>query len=382
MKSSLLNRFAPIFLSVLALCQPAMAAAPAAKPQPWKTATPEAVGMNSARLDALAQDIRGGKYADIHGLLVVRHGKLAFEQYFTGDDDRRGQQLGKVKFDANTLHDLRSITKSVTSILFGIALADKRLMGVDTVAMDYFSEDADLRTPERTQIRLRDLLSMTSGLQWDEDTFPYGNALNSETAMDNAPDPFRYVWSQPMASAPGTTFRYSGGDTMLLASVIERATGMRLDQYANWVLFGELGITQFEWLKSPGGMPIAASGLRLLPRDIAKVGQLYLDHGRWNGKQIVPEAWVKESLTVQANVSPRPFGLQNYGYQWWLGTARVGDTGVPFVSGVGYGGQRLLIVPSMDLVAVLTTGNYRNPKQGDIAFEILLDRVLPAVTGK
>ena len=166
---------------------------------------------------------------------------------------------------------------------------------------------------------------------------------------------------------------------MLLAGIIEQTVGMELETYAEKVLFGPLGIRQYEWLTYDNGVPIAASGLCLLPRDMAKIGLLYLNHGRWRGAQLIPESWVRDSLSAQAKISDRPFGFQRYGYQWWLGTARVLDNSVPWAAAVGWGGQRILIVPSMDLVAVLTAGLYQDPQQTDITFEILLDRILPAV---
>ena len=141
---------------------------------------------------------------------------------------------------------------------------------------------------------------------------------------------------------------------------------------------GALGIERYEWLTYANGTPIAASGLRLLPRDLAKIGLLYLNEGEWGGVQVVPEEWVRSSLSPHAVISERPFGFQRYGYQWWLGTARVGQDSVPWSAAVGYGGQRILIVPSMDLVAVVTAGLYRDRRQTDITFEILLDRILPA----
>jgi CubicO group peptidase (beta-lactamase class C family) len=165
---------------------------------------------------------------------------------------------------------------------------------------------------------------------------------------------------------------------MLLAGIIERRVGKRLDLYAEQTLFRGLGIERYEWLAYPNGVPIAASGLRLLPRDMAKIGLLYLNHGRWRGVQVVPEAWVRASLSPQTVISNRPFGFQRYGYQWWLGTARVGDRSVPWACAVGWGGQRILIVPSMDMVVVVTTGLCGDPRQTGITFEIMLDRVLPA----
>jgi CubicO group peptidase (beta-lactamase class C family) len=335
-------------------------------------------GVDSAAIAKLTADIRAGKYSNIHSLLVLRSGKVVAEEYFQGEDERRGQPLGPVRFDASTLHDLRSVTKSVTSALFGIAVASGAIPDIEAPALSYFPEYKDLQTADRLRIRLRHVLSMSSGLEWDEDSRPYGDPQNSETAMDAAGDRVRFVLSRPIAAPPGERFRYSGGDTLLLAAVIERATKMRLDQYAEKVLFRPLGIDRYDWIKYPDGTPIAASGLRLLPRDMAKFGVLYLNRGQWQGVQVVPEAWVKASTSPQTKVSDRPFGFQNYGYQWWLGTVR-DDAHTPWIMAVGYGGQRIMLIPSLDLVMVLTAGMYRNRAQTDITFEILLDGVLPAV---
>jgi len=342
----------------------------------WVTVAPSSVGLHAPRLESLTRDIRAGKYSNIHSLLVVRHGKLAVEQYFVGNDERRGEPIGKIRFDARTLHDVRSVSKSVTSALAGIALTPADL---DKPVLEELPQYRDLQTPQRMAIRVRDLLSMTSGLEWDEFRHPYGNPLNSESAMDRASDRPRFVLQQHIIAERGTQFQYSGGDTTVIAKILEQRTGMPLDEYAKRMLFGPLGIVRFEWLKYEDGVPIAASGLRLLPRDMAKLGQLYLNQGRWQDAQVIPEAWVRDSLSPHATISDRAFGFQRYGYQWWLGTARVGNENVPWASAVGYGGQRILIVPSMDLVIVLTAGLYGDARQTDITFEIMLDRVLPAV---
>jgi CubicO group peptidase (beta-lactamase class C family) len=352
----------------------------AASSPDWPIAPPDAVGLDGQRLVALSRDIRSGKYSNIHALLMVRRGKLAFEEYFAGADEIRGRPIGIVRFDANTLHDVRSVTKSVSSMLLGVALARDAGMGLDTPVLDFFPEYADLRTPQRLPLRLRHLLSMSAGLKWDEHTQPYGSLLNSETAMDEASDRYRFVLEQPIVAEPGRRFEYSGGNAVVLAAIIERSTKVRADDYARRVLFGPLGITRYEWLKYPDGTPIAASGLRLLPRDMAKLGLLCLNHGRWNEKQVVPEAWLRDSISPHITVSDQPHGLQSYGYQWWRGSARVGEASVPWIAAVGYGGQRILIVPSMDLVVVLTAGLYGNPREFDIAFDILLNRILPAVS--
>ena len=351
--------------------------APAGRDQLEKVSA-ESVGIDAAAIAKLTEDIRAGKHSNIHSLLVLRSGKLAVEEYFQGEDERRGQPLGTVRFDAATLHDLRSVSKSVTSALFGIAIASGEISDIEAPVLSYFPEYRALQTADRMRIRLRHVLSMSSGLEWDEDSRPYGDPQNSETAMDAADDRAQFVLSRPISAPPGERFRYSGGDTLLLAAVIERATKMRLDKYAEKVLFRPLGVERYDWIRYPDGTPIAASGLRLLPRDMAKFGVLYLNRGQWQGVQIVPEAWVKASMTAQTKVADRPFGFQNYGYQWWLGTAR-DEAHTPWIMAVGYGGQRIMLIPSLDLVMVLTAGMYRNRAQTDITFEVLLDGVLPAV---
>ncbi|HYD12447.1 MAG TPA: serine hydrolase [Allosphingosinicella sp.] len=329
-------------------------------------------------LAALARDIRAGRYSNIHSVVVMRHGRIAWEQYFSGPDERRGTAAGNVVFGPNVLHDCRSVTKSIVSILFGIAVAEGRIPNLDAPVLDHFPEFADLRTPERLAIRVRHVLAMSSGFEWNESSRPYGDPANSETAMDAAPNRLRYILERPIAAAPGQRWTYNGGNTQLLVSIIERVTGMDVERYAERTLFRPLGIRRHEWLRYPDGKAIAASGLRLLPRDMARIGQLYLQRGRWNGRQIVPESWVSASLSPQVRIADRPLGLQRYGYQWYLGTARLGERNLPYSAAIGYGGQRIVVMPEMDMVMVLTAGLYRDPRQSDIAFEILLDRVLPA----
>jgi CubicO group peptidase (beta-lactamase class C family) len=144
-----------------------VATAPVAARDELPTASAASVGIDGAAIAKLTEDIHAGKYRNIHSLLVVRSGKLVAEAYFQGEDERRGRPLGAVRFDANTLHDLRSVTKSVTSALFGIAMAAGAIRDIDAPVLSYFPEYKDLQTPERLRIRLRDVLSMTSGLQWD-----------------------------------------------------------------------------------------------------------------------------------------------------------------------------------------------------------------------
>jgi CubicO group peptidase (beta-lactamase class C family) len=202
----------------------------------WETASPISVGFDQALLQTLVQKIREGEFENIHSLLVIRGGKLVVEEYFWGEDERRGEPLGIVSFGPSKLHDLRSVTKSMISALFGIALGNKPNRSIDDSVLSYFPEYKDLQTPDRLAIRLRDLLSMTAGWEWNED-LPYRDPLNSETQMDAAADRYRFILERPIVAKPGQQFTYNGGCTALLAAVIERWTKMPLDKYAEQTLF-------------------------------------------------------------------------------------------------------------------------------------------------
>jgi CubicO group peptidase (beta-lactamase class C family) len=309
---------------------------------------------------------------NVHAVLVVRGGKLVFEHYFAGDDERWGRWLGTVAFGPETIHDLRSVTKTVTALLVGAAIGRGFLAGVEEPVLKFFPEHADLRTPERDRIRLRHLLTMTMGIAWDEER-PYTDPTNSEIQMSRAQDPLRYVLEQAVIAPPGEQYRYNGGATALLAAVVQRATGQPLEEFARTALFQPLGITQVEWIRLRDGNPAAASGLRLRPRDLAKIGQMLLAGGVWEGHRVLSAEWVRELAT------PRVAGseLYFYGYQVWLGRSFAGGAEITWFAGVGLGGQRLFVVPDLDLVVVVNSGMYASALQRTVPLEIL-NRVIEA----
>jgi CubicO group peptidase (beta-lactamase class C family) len=347
---------------------------PTARDDGWTVATPEAVGLDANVLCAMVDRLRNWPDANVHGVVVARSGELVFERYFTGADEIWGRPQGEVKFDAETRHDLRSISKSLTSLLVGLAIQRGKIPGVDEPVMKFFPEHADLDTPERRRITLRHLLTMSMGVAWDE-TIPYSNPANSEIRMIMAADGERFALEQPIVAPPGRVYNYSGGATALLAAVVRKTTGQPLDQFAREALLAPLAITDFEWLGIPGKPPAAASGARMRPRDMLKLGQVVLGKGQWNGREIVPAAWIAESTSAHINGA----GLYFYGYQWWLGRSLVDRREVKWVAGFGWGGQRLFIVPEFDLVVATTAGMYRNPQQGTVIGELLNQYVLRAV---
>jgi CubicO group peptidase (beta-lactamase class C family) len=367
-----------LLLPCVALAQEAPCGPPAAMNDGWEVAPPDAVGFIPATLCGIGPRLTAWSEADIHSVLVIRHGTLVYEHYFAGEDQRYGQSLGVVKFNAETNHDLRSITKSVTALILGIEIGKGRIAGVDLPVLAAFPEYADLRPPEKDKITLRHLLAMSQGLAWDEDR-PYSDPRNSEIQMDEAPDPVRYALAQPVQEPAGTVYNYSGGSATIIAALLHKVTGQTLDSLARNELFEPLGITDFEWIRFPSGEPVAASGLRMRPRDLAKIGQLVLNHGVWKGAQVVPADWVGAATSPQINGQ----GIYFYGYQFWLGRSFVLGRGeVDWAAGWGYGGQRLFIVPALDIVVLVHAGRYDSSQQSAGPMMVLNRYVLPATEGR
>jgi CubicO group peptidase (beta-lactamase class C family) len=320
---------------------------------------PPACAAENAALEALRGRIQRGEIPNVHSVLVSQDGHMIAEWYFSGTDEQRGIPLGTISFGPDTVQDIRSASKSIVSLLAGIAVAQGAIANLDAPVLDYFPEYKDLQTAARRKIRLKDLLSMTSGLHWDESTYPYTDARNSETAMDLAADRFHHILSQPIDAPPGTRWTYSGGDVALIAEVIARATKTPIEAFARENLFKPLGITSWEWTKDQKGIPIAASGLRMRPRDMMKIGRLMLDHGRYNGRQIVPASWIEAAVAPSATIDKDDPCPTKYGYFWWVWS----DCKPSFYGAIGNGGQRIWLVPSKKLVIVVTAGLYNSDKQ-------------------
>jgi CubicO group peptidase (beta-lactamase class C family) len=262
----------------------------------------------------------------------------------------------------------------VTSALLGIAIARGEIAGADAPAAPFFEGyRVHGDDPRFAALRLSDLLTMRSGIRWDEHTLPYTNPANSCAAMEASKDWVQFVLDQPMAEDPGKRFVYSSGVTELLAQVLKKATGRHADDYAAEHLFAPLGIRSFHWKRTPTGHPDTEGGLYLEPRDLAKIGYLYMKDGVWNGTRLLPEGWAAISTTPALVVDPAK-GLE-YGYQWWVLSPKGARPQV--FAADGYGGQYLLVAPSLDLIAVFTGWNIWDKPELDMAYA--LDGVLRAV---
>lgn len=347
----------------------------------WNVIEPTEAGFASDLEERLEIARQTGILPNLHSVVAVRSGQIFLERYFAGSDAALARPLGIVRFGPDTLHDIRSATKSIVGLLYGIALATNSVPGPGAKLLEQFPEYPELAGDTgRQALTVEHALTMTLGTQWDELTIPYSDPRNSEIAMERAPDRYRYILERPVAEPPGVRWSYNGGATALLARLIEKGTGRSLQDFAREVLFGPLEITRTQWQCGSDGKALAASGLRMLPRDLARIGAAVLGGGLWNGRQVIPAAWIKQCFMPAV---PMPDG-RRYGYQWYLGATPVGQGASDVrweetVSAIGNGGQRLFLLPRLNLVVAITAGNYDAADQSRPPTVVLRDVILPAI---
>jgi len=245
--------------------------------------------------------------------------------------------------------------------------------------LSFYPEHYDLNDPQKGEITLQHMLTMSSGIPWDE-SVPYDDPRNSLNQQFYSEDPVRYLLEQPLTAPPGTTFIYNSGTTNVLGDIVRVTSGQTLVEFAEQHLFAPLGITSYDWIGFPLAphIAVASSTLYMRPRDMAKIGQLYLQGGEWNGHQIVSQEWVKEStgesVQIQSSQSPIPGLINGYGYQWWRGTFANGGVDTYFAA--GWGGQFTFVLPDLDMVVVLTGGQFEGDYQG--FYDLINDHILVA----
>ena len=347
----------------------------AARASAWQTASPQDAGFVpdlAARLDA---GVRAGLLDGLHAVVVSRDDRLVLERYYPGADESLGVPLGRVTFGSTTLHDIRSVTKSIVGLLYGIALDRKLVPPPQAPLLEHFPEYPDLAAdPARATLTVGNALTMTLGFAWNESR-SYADPENSERAMEDAPDRDRYILSRPIVAAPGTKWIYCGGAVALLAALIARGSGMTLQDFARQALFEPLGITAVAWHAGRDGVAMAASGLRLRPRDLLRIGTLVLANGAWQGRQVVPRAWLDASFRPAIATA---FAGIAYGRLWYLGEAAAPGRDGPhrWMAGFGNGGQRLWLMPDAGLAVAILCGNYNRPDQAVTPLRVWKEIVL------
>jgi CubicO group peptidase (beta-lactamase class C family) len=348
----------------------------------WETASLQSVGMERGRLRDLLELIDGTEDHLIHSLLIARSQKLVFEKYWPGTD-LNAANLDPVPrfFDGETLHYVASVSKSISSALAGIALDRGLIDSVDELVFDFFPEHQDLRIGPASEVTLRHLLSFTSGFHWNEFVYGFDDPRDSHNMMFSSDNPIRHLLERPMDTPPGAEFHYNSGDTNLLGEVVRReSSSATLIDFAVEHLFGPLGIEEFGWVRF-GYAPevtFASGGASLRPRDMAKLGALYLGGGVWNGIRVISEEWVTESTTMAIPLVGNYMTLHGYGYNWWLGRFQFRGTPVEYFRAAGWGGQDVFVIPDLEIVIVFTAGGYYDPRPLSVN-TLIQDYILRAV---
>ena len=310
----------------------------------WRTAAPEEQNMDGGMIARVLEIIEEENLA-FHSLLIIRNGYLVSETYFHGYTEQRK-------------HDLYSVTKSFVATLVGIAIDQGHIAGVDARMLDFFPDLAyENLDPQKEAMTLEDVLTMRTGLDWEEvdPTF---------TALYRSPDWVQHLFDLPMAAAPGSSFLYCSGCSHLLSAAVGQATGVPVRDFADEFLLHPLGITKANWETDMQNIPIGGWGLSITPRDMAKLGYLYLHEGMWDGRRIVSAEWVRAATRRQTEAGP----VLDYGYQWWTYAY------LNAYAALGMYGQTVFVIPEKDLIIVTTAGMEGH----DRIFQLIENYLAPA----
>jgi CubicO group peptidase (beta-lactamase class C family) len=357
----------------------------------WTKAAPASLGLDEKILAALDSDLASGKYSLVDSFAVFRCGTDVFERTYSHDYGKiyakEAKTVGPLNahltgpynyfdptwhpyYHGTDLHSMQSVSKTVSSVITGIAITRGDFKAsLDTPLLKYFDMAKVKNVDDRKRrITLRHVLTMTTGLDWNEEV-AYDDPRNDSSLMEAADDWVQYVIDRPMAKEPGTVFNYSSGMSELLAHIFQMETGQDIEKYGEKYLFAPLGMDHY-WKRTPLGLPDTEGGLFLRTTDLAKIGYLYLHDGMWDGQQIVSKDWVKQSLAPFIDAEEG----YKYGFQWWL-LPRTDRQGFIWMAR-GFGGQRLMVFPEEDFIAVFTGWEILKDEAGD---RELVNRILPAL---
>ena len=279
------------------------------------------------------------QYGRINSYIIIKDKHLICEEYFYG-------------YKRNMIFPVESTTKSITSLIFGIAIDKELIKSIETPVFNYFPEYNSLKSTEKQKITLKHVLTMSAGFKEDMDKILHSDDRNY------------YCLSRILYHNPGETFSYDGGSTQLLAGIIKNTTGKHIDKFGEDYLFNDLEITNYNWeIYKQNGYPLTGGSLEMRPIDMAKIGLLVLNKGKWNSKQIISEKWIKESTYpwIKTNVDN-----DSYGYQWWISSINSGDKDYQLIWANGWGSQFIFILPELDMIIVTTGSNHQYGSSWDI----------------
>jgi len=306
-------------------------------------ASAESVGIDKNDLEILTQRILNDHSVYLRSLILIKNGYLIYEGLFHGaqQDDR---------------HTIYSVSKTFTSALIGIAIDKGYIKTVDQAMLPFFPEYRKMiKDPLKKSIKIHHLLSLSSGIDWDESTYSYEDRRNIHVQMEMTTDWIRFILQRPMKNKPGDLWLYNTGNVQLLSALIKKATGLYLHEFAEKHLFGPLEIENYYWNTDPSGYTCAGGsdgGLRLKTRDVAKLGCLYTNKGMWEGKRILSEAWIEKSTCGYITIGRD----RQYGYLWFVGIDKTYEQPYKFFYHTGSGGHLLMVYPELNLVVAINSG--------------------------
>ena len=343
------------------------------------------VGLDSQLILNAVGRIKHGKYKEVHSMLIYKDEKLVFEEYYPGFQfqwDGPGYHGEYVQWDRDRMHSAMSCSKSFTSACVGIAVEKGFIEDVHQSIFDYLPDHQHLNTAGKDAITIEHLLTMTSGLKWNEWSSAHGTSANDidRIYFECSEDPVSCILGLPLVSEPGKKFTYNGGGIIVLGEIIKNASGMAFDDFSLKYLFEPLGIDSASWFQFDNGSIASEGSLYLTSRDMLKFGITYLNSGVWDDEQIVSEDWVEKSRVPFGNntgirIPIDDSGKNGYSYTWWTNELAHSREDVDIFSASGWGGQSITVIPDMNMVVVFTGGNYTGKKK---LHEILERFVLPA----
>lgn len=324
----------------------------------WEISSLSDEGMNEEKIASLTEQIRIGKFKGIHSFLIVKNGKLVHEVYFKG-------------YNKESLQEIFSITKSVSSTLIGITVDKGFIENVEQSMIDLLPQyKQEIKNPNISKIKLKHILTLSTGLEWYERSYSYSDSRNTETKMVKTNDWMKFVLTRPQQHEPGTVYNYNTGSVHLLSAIIKNASDLYADEFAEKYLFKPLGIKVYHWNKDKNGYPCTGAthgGLRLRARDLAKFGLMILRDGNRKGRQIVSQHWVEKSTIKQMEIANN---INSMGYLWWPGSYTFKEKKISYIASFGYGGQTMYIVPDLDLVFIFLC--WTSEQDADVGFPAMM----------
>lgn len=342
--------------------------------------------INTAMIAKAIKKIKNGSFNEIHSILIFKDNMLVLEEYFEGHKyqyDAPGYFGEYVQWNKDMIHPIMSCTKSFTSTCFGIAIDKGYIKSVHQKIFDYLPDHQRYNNDGKENITIEHLLTMTSGLAWDEWGVSHGTSANDIDRLyfECSDDPIKCVLERDLIYPPGEVFTYSGGGMVILGEILRNATNMNIDVFSKKYLFQPLGIDTVNWTQYNNGVFATDGSMYITPRAMLKFGVMYLNKGYWDSIKILPDEWIAKSSEIynnnkQINIPIEDSGKNGYGYSWWIRQLDYKGDKTKMYRANGWGGQTIMVFPDLNMVIVFTGGNYASKSK---LFKFIERFILPSI---